>query len=228
MFSWILLLIGTFALSFIAMARVKSAISKYSQVPAASGLSGAEAARRILSMAGIDHVEVVCHNGLMGDHYDPMNKRLVLSEENFHGRSVAALGIAAHEAGHAVQDKVAYGPLKWRMASVGMVNLVSPMIYIVPIVAMFGLIAPKTALTAVAIAFGVMMLFQLVTLPVEFDASKRAKVILGRTGMIAAGEEATGVEKVLNAAAFTYVAAFVSSLGWFLYYLLPLIGASRD
>lgn len=224
---WILL-IGSLALSFIAMARVKSAIGRYSQVPAASGLTGADAARRILSMAGIDHVEVVAQDGMLGDHYDPIHKRLVLSRENYLGRSVAALGVAAHEAGHAIQDKVGYAPLQWRMASVGAVSFVSPMLYIVPIVAMFGLIPGQLALTIMAIAFGVLMLFQLVTLPVEFDASKRAKVILGRTGMIAPGEEADGVEKVLSAAALTYVAAFISSLGWFLYYIMPLIGANRD
>lgn len=227
MLFWILL-IGSFALSFFAMARVKSAIGKYSQVPAVSGLTGADAARRILTMAGIDQVDVVCKDGMMGDHYDPIHKRLVLSRENFTGSSVAALGVAAHEAGHAIQDKVGYAPLQWRMASVGMVNFVSPMLYVVPIVAMFGLIPGKLALMAMAVAFGVMMLFQLITLPVEFDASKRAKVILGRTGMISAGPEAQGVEKVLNAAALTYVAAFISSLGWFLYYVLPLIGGSRD
>lgn len=224
---WILL-IGSLALSFIAMARVKSAIGRYSQVPAASGLTGADAARRILSMAGIDHVEVIAQDGMLGDHYDPIHKRLVLSRENYLGRSVAALGIAAHEAGHAIQDKVGYAPLQWRMASVGAVSFVSPMLYIVPIVAMFGLIPGQLALTIMAVAFGVLMLFQLVTLPVEFDASKRAKVILGRTGMIAPGEEADGVEKVLSAAALTYVAAFISSLGWFLYYIMPLIGANRD
>lgn len=225
---FIVLLVGSLGLSFLAMALVKSAMGQYSQVPAASGLSGAEAARRILTMAGIDHVDVVCHNGLMGDHYDPVHKRLVLSQENFSGRSVTALGVAAHEAGHAIQDKVGYAPLQWRMASVGMVNFVSPVLYIVPIVAIFGLIPGKLALMAMAIAFGVMMLFQLITLPVEFDATKRAKVILGQTGMIAPGEESKGVDKVLNAAALTYVAAFVSTLGWFLYYILPLIGMGRD
>ena len=182
--TFVLLLVVTLGLSFLAMGLVKSAIGKYSQVPAASGLSGAEAARRILDLAGIQQVEIVCQDGLMGDHYDPIHKRLVLSRENYAGRSVAALGVAAHEAGHAIQDKVGYAPLQWRMASVGLVNFVSPMLYIVPIVAIFGLIPGKIALMALAIAFGVMMLFQLVTLPVEFDATRRAKVILGQTGMI--------------------------------------------
>lgn len=225
---FILLLVGSLGLSLLAMSLVKSALGKYSQLPTASGLSGAEAARRILELAGIPHVDVVCQDGLMGDHYDPIHKRLVLSRDNFAGRSVAALGVAAHEAGHAIQDKVGYAPLQWRMASVGLVNFVSPMLYIVPIVAIFGLIPGKLAIMAMAIAFGVMMLFQLVTLPVEFDATRRAKVILGQTGMIAPGEEARGVDKVLNAAALTYVAAFVSTLGWFLYYLLPLVGLGRD
>ena len=203
-------------------------MAKYSQVPAASGLSGAEAAQRILSMAGIDNVPVIAQEGMMGDHYDPVKKRLVLSAENFRGRSVTALGVAAHEAGHAIQDKVGYAPLNWRMASVGAVNFVSPMLYVVPLVAMFGLIPGKLAIMAMAIAFGVLMLFQLITLPVEYDASKRAKVILGKTGMIAEGEEARGVDKVLNAAALTYVAAFISTLGWFLHYLLPLLGGGND
>jgi uncharacterized protein len=228
MILWILLFAGTLLLSFLASAHVKSALGRYGRVPVASGLSGAQAAHRILSMAGISHVEVVCHDGLMGDHYDPIHKRLVLSRDNYHGRSVAALGVAAHEAGHAIQDKVSYAPLKWRMASVGAVNFVSPMLYVVPLVAMFGLIPGKTAMMAMAIAFGVLMLFQLITLPVEYDASKRAKVILGQTGMIAPGEEARGVERVLSAAALTYVAAFVSTLAWFLYHLLPLILGNRD
>lgn len=228
MITWILLFAGSLLLSFLASARVKSALGRYGEVPVASGLSGAEAAHRILSMAGIDNVEIVSQDSFMGDHYDPIHKRLVLSRENFYGRSVAALGVAAHEAGHAIQDKVRYAPLTWRMASVGAVNFVSPMLYIVPIVSMFGLIPGKTAMMAMAIAFGVLMLFQLITLPVEYDASKRAKVILGKTGMIAPGEEALGVERVLSAAALTYVAAFISTLGWFLYHLLPLIFGNRE
>lgn len=228
MISWLLLFGGSLLLSFWAMARVKSAMAKYGEVPAASGLSGGEAAQRILAMAGIDNVPVVAQQGMLGDHYDPVHKRLVLSEENYRGRSVAALGVAAHEAGHAIQDKVGYAPLNWRMASVGAVNFVSPMLYIVPLVAMFGLIPGKLAIMVMAIAFGVLMLFQLITLPVEYDASRRAKVILGKTGMIAAGEEARGVDRVLNAAALTYVAAFISTLGWFLHYLLPLIGGGDD
>jgi Zn-dependent membrane protease YugP len=228
MMTWILLFAGSILLSFLASARVKSALGRYGQVPVASGLSGAEAAHRILSMAGIQNVDIVCHDGFMGDHYDPIHKRLVLSQENYHGRSVAALGVAAHEAGHAIQDKVRYAPLKWRMASVGAVNFVSPMLYIVPIVSMIGLIPGKTAMMAMALAFGVLMLFQLITLPVEYDASKRARVILGQTGMIAPGEEARGVDSVLSAAALTYVAAFISTLGWFLYHLLPLILSNRE
>lgn len=228
MMTWILLFAGTLLLSFLASSRVKSAVAKFGKVPVSSGLSGAEAAHRILSMAGIPQVEVVCQDGFLGDHYDPIHKRLVLSRENYHGRSVSALGIAAHEAGHAIQDKVSYAPLKWRMASVGAVNFVSPMLYIVPLVSAFGLLAPKSAMMFMAIAFGVLMLFQLITLPVEYDASKRAKVILGQTGMIAPGEEERGVENVLSAAALTYVAAFIGTLAWFLYYLLPMILGNRD
>ena len=221
-------MIGTLGFSFFAMARVKSAVAKYSQVPASTGLTGEQAAGRILAMAGISDVSVTCKDGLMGDHYDPLHKRLVLSRENYHGNSVAALGIAAHEAGHAIQHKLRYAPLEWRMAAVGVTNFVSPMVYVVPLLAVFGLLPFKMAIAAMAVAFGVMMVFNLVTLPVEFDASRRAKIILEQSGMIIRDVEVQGVNRVLNAAALTYVAAFVSSLGWFLYHLLPLLAGSEE
>jgi Zn-dependent membrane protease YugP len=163
---------------------------------------------------------------LLSDHYDPSNKTLVLCEENYHGTNVAALGVAAHEAGHAIQHHQLYAPLQWRMAAVGFTTIVGN---IIPFVGM-GLIyvAPKVAIPVLAFCFGVVMLFQLITLPVEFDASARAKRILAHTGAVAPGEETTAMSKVLDAAALTYVAAFISALGTFLYYLMHMLGGRRD
>ncbi len=225
---FILIFVVTMGLSLLAAGRVKSKYAKWSQFPAQSGLSGAQAAAQILRRSGINDVEIVAGQGHLTDHYDPMNKRLVLSEQNFHGRSVAALGIAAHECGHAVQHARAYAPLQWRMAAVGLTRFSSPMLYLPMFGMAFGLIAPYTGFLIMAIGMGIMMLFNLVTLPVEFDATRRAKAILGETGMIRAGEEQEGMSAVLDAAAWTYVAAFVTSLAYFLMYLLPLLGGRRD
>ncbi len=226
----IILFVGTMLISLIATARVKSAYRKYVQVPTSSRYTGAEAAQQILHAAGIHDVEILPHDEMLGDHYDPMNKRLVLSNDNFHGSSVAALGIAAHECGHAIQHRIAYAPLHWRMASVQLTTFASQIVMWLPIFGMFtGLIRGQTGLLIMAVAWGIIMLFNLVTLPVEFDASRRAKLILGEMGFIQPGEEAIGVRRVLDAAAWTYVAAFITSLAYFLWHLLPLlIGGRRD
>lgn len=227
---WIMA-IATMALSLWAAARVKSVYRKYSRVPVRSGLTGAEAAWRILAAAGIRDVEIVEHDEMLGDHYDPLRKRLVLSRDNYRGSSPAALGVAAHECGHALQHAEAYAPLTWRMAAVGATTFASQIVMWLPILGiMTGLIQPMLGATILAAAWGVIMLFNLVTLPVEFDASRRAKAVLLRTGMIGAHEEREGVERVLNAAALTYVAAFITSLAYLLWHLLPLLtgGRSRD
>jgi Zn-dependent membrane protease YugP len=227
---WIIA-IATMALSFWAAARVKSVYRRYSRLPVRSGVTGAEAADRILRAAGIRDVEIVEHDEMLGDHYDPMKKRLVLSRENYHGSSPAALGVAAHEAGHALQHAQAYKPLMWRMAAVGATTFASQVVMWLPVVGIFtGLIAPLTGAALMAAAWGVIMLFNLVTLPVEFDASRRAKAVLLRMSLINSHEEREGVEKVLNAAALTYVAAFVTSLAYLLWHLLPLLvgGRSRE
>ncbi len=227
-FSFIILFVGTMAMSLWAAWRVKSVYRRYLQVPALSGITGAEAAAQMLSKAGIHDVEIVAHNEMLGDHYDPTHKRLVLSKENYHGSSVAALGVAAHEAGHALQHKEAYAPLQWRMASVGMTNIASQIAMWLPLLGIFtGFISPYTAAWILSLAWGVIMLFNLITLPVEFDASRRAKIALGNMGMITSPEEANGVNKVLNAAAWTYVAAFITSLGYLLIHLLPMLTGSR-
>ncbi|CAN5796640.1 zinc metallopeptidase [soil metagenome] len=226
----IMMFVGTMALSLWAAWRVKSVYRRYLQVPALSGITGAEAAARMLQHAGIRDVEIVAHNEMLGDHYDPTHKRLVLSNENYHGTSVAALGVAAHEAGHALQHKEAYAPLHWRMAAVGMTNIASQIAMWLPMLGLFtGMISPYTAAWILSLAWGVIMIFNLVTLPVEFDASRRAKIALGNMGMVTSRDEANGVSAVLNAAAWTYVAAFITSLGYLLIHLLPLLtGGKRE
>jgi uncharacterized protein len=224
---WILF-IATMALSLWAAARVKSVYRRYSQLPVRSGLTGAEVAAAILGRKGIRDVEIAQGEGMLGDHYDPLHKRLVLSPENFHGSTPAALGVAAHECGHAIQHARAYKPLHWRMAAVGITTFAGQVVMLLPLVGMFtGLIEPLTGALVMASAWGVIMLFNLVTLPVEFDASRRAKAVLADFGFIAPGEEALGVKKVLDAAAWTYVAAFVTSVVYLLWYLLPLLGGRQ-
>ena len=226
---FILLFVFTLAISLLAAWRVKRVYLRYSLVPASSGLSGAEVAAQILQRAGITDVEIAEHDEMLGDHYDPLHKRLVLSSQNFHGTSTAALGVSAHECGHAIQHQIAYAPLKWRMAAVGATNYAGQIVMWLPLVGMFtGLLSPYTGGMIMAAAWGVIMVFNLVTLPVEFDASRRATAILGSMGFIGTDDEMTAVRKVLNAAGWTYVAAFVTSLLYFLLHLLPLLTGRRD
>lgn len=222
----LILLLGVpMLLGLWAQMRVKSAFSKWSQIRASSNVTGAEAAREILRAANIQDVEVLEINDMLGDHYDPTKKRLCLSSDVYNTPSVAALGIAAHECGHAIQHQKAYAPLQWRMTVVPVTQICSnmlPFIFLGSI--FFGIF--KLALLAV-IVYLVLTLFQLITLPVEFDASRRAKIILQQMGIIRPGEEAAGVNNVLDAAAWTYVAAFVASLGTLLYWLMILLGNRR-
>ncbi len=227
---FLVIIIATFAISLYAQWRVKSVVRKFNEIPTSGGHTGAETAAAILHAASIYDVEIVEGEGFLGDHYDPMNKRLVLSPDNYQGTSIAALGIAAHECGHALQHKVAYAPLHWRMAAVGATNIASSVVTWLPWLGLMGgFFRGPTAFMLMGLGWGVIMAFNLVTLPVEFDASARAKVILGEMGFIRPGEETAGVNKVLNAAGFTYVAAFLTSLAYALYYLLPLLlGGGRD
>ncbi len=184
---------------------------------ASSNITGAEAAREILQAAQIDDVNVVETNDYLGDHYDPTSKRLCLSTNVYNTPSVAALGIAAHETGHAIQHAKAYAPLKARMAIVPMTSIASRML---PFVIFGGLFFRISGLITVGIyCYLILLAFQLITLPVEFDASRRAKIILQQMGIIQPGGEVVGVNKVLNAAAWTYVAAFVATLGNLLWLL---------
>jgi uncharacterized protein len=222
---WVLIL-GTMALSLLAAARVRSVYSRYNRGTVLSGLTGGEAAALILRRSGIRDVQIAVQDQMLGDHYDPIHKRLVLSAENYHGATPAALGVAAHECGHALQHQSAYQPLHWRMAAVGITTYANQVVMWLPLLGIFtGLIQPLVAIWILALAWGVIMLFNLVTLPVEFDASRRAKFVLRDLNLIAPGGEARAVSKVLNAAALTYVAAFVTSLGYFLWHLLPLLNS---
>ena len=207
-----LILIGVpLLLGLYAQMRVSSAFGKYKKVAATSGVTGAQAAREILNAAKIHDVEVREINDMLGDHYDPIHKRLCLSSDVYRTPSVAALGIAAHECGHAIQHARAYAPLKWRMAIVPVTQVASQML---PLVIIGGFLFHISGLITIGIiCYAVLAFFQLITLPVEFDASKRAKVILEQMGMVQPGGESAGVNAVHNAAALTYVAAFVAALG---------------
>ena len=213
--NWLLLVGVPLIIGLWAQFRVSSAFRKWGEVRATSNVSGAEAAREILAAAQIHDVQVVETNDFLGDHYNPADKTLHLSSKVFHEPSVASLGIAAHETGHAIQHAKAYAPLKWRMAIVPVTQLASNML---PFVIFGGFIFHITGLITLCIyCYLILLAFQLITLPVEFDASRRAKIILQQMGMVQPGEEVAGVNRVLNAAALTYVAAFVATLGNLLY-----------
>lgn len=202
-----------------AQFRVKSAFRKYSSVRSISGISGAEAARRILRTAGLNNVQVEQVSGMLSDHYDPTSKVLRLSEEVYSYSSIAAVGVAAHEAGHALQDKTAYAPLKMRSLMVPAVSIGSNL---GPILFMAGLflhgILGTTMAWAGILLFAATALFALVTLPVEFDASRRAKALLVSQGVLTPKEMA-GVNAVLDAAALTYVAAAAQAIMQLVYFL---------
>ena len=215
--NWLLLVGIPLVVGLIAQFRVTSAFKKWGEVRASSNITGAEAAREILAAAQINDVKVVETNDFLGDHYDPTNKQLHLSTNVYNTPSVAALGIAAHETGHAIQHAAAYAPLKMRMAIVPVTQIASRML---PFVIIGGFIFHMTGLITLGIyCYLVLLAFQLITLPVEFDASRRAKIILQQMGIVQPGEEVLGVNRVLNAAALTYVAAFVATLGNLLYLL---------
>lgn len=212
-------------LGLYAQMKLSSAYRHYSQVPTNSGLSGAEAAREVLDSAGLQHMPINEVGGHLTDHYDPSKKALFLSSENFHGRSLAAVGVAAHEAGHALQHKAAYAPLHIRMALVPITQFASTAAMWISIGGFFMGLA-KLAWAGV-IVFGIIFLFQFITLPVEFDASRRAKEQLLRLGLVD-GQERPGVSKVLSAAAMTYVAAMVASFFTLLHFILIARGNDRD
>jgi Zn-dependent membrane protease YugP len=210
--SWLLFAIPGLLLGIYAQIRLSAAYSKYSRVGVQSGRSGAEAAREILDHAGLDNVPVEAIGGRLSDHYDPTKRALFLSTENFQGRSIAAVGVAAHEAGHALQHQAAYAFLKLRMALVPVTQFANYAWLGIVILGMIlgGPFFAKAIWLAVAV-FAIITLFQVITLPVEFDASRRAKEQLLRLGLVHS-HESEAVSRVLNAAALTYVAAMVASV----------------
>ena len=222
--TYFLLIIGML-LSMAASARVKSTFAIYSRVRSASGLTGAEAARRILRMAGITDGTVVPISGSLTDHYDPRNKQLALSQDVYDRTSVAAIGVAAHECGHAIQDAQNYVPLNLRSAIVPVANIGSTLSW--PLFLAGLILSIRPLLTLGILLFSFAVLFQLVTLPVEFNASSRALKMLGSSGMLGT-DEVKGAKKVLTAAALTYVAALASSILQLLRLIILAGGRDRD
>ena len=213
-----------------AQIKLHSAYGKYSQVAVESGMTGAETARRILDEAGLNNMPVEEVPGRLSDHYDPTKRALFLSSDNFHGRTVAAVGVAAHESGHALQHQAAYAPLNLRTAMEPVTQYASTaysLIFLFGMILMYagrvsGPLFHHVIWLAVGL-FAVVTAFQIITLPVEFDASRRAKEQLFRLGIVRS-DESTAISKVLNTAALTYVAAMISSVMQLLY----LISRARD
>ncbi len=222
--SYFVFILPALVLSLWASWRTHSAFKKYSQVRTLRGLTGAQAAHEMLRRAGITDVQVVPTNGFLSDHYNPANKTLALSEATYASNSVAAVGVACHEAGHAIQHAEGYKPMWLRSALVPTANIGSTAGYFVMIGGL--LFQSPSFIYFGALLFSAVLLFQIVTLPVEFDATARAKRLAIETGVVLPQERA-GMDKVLNAAALTYVAAVVSTLMTLLYYLLAASSMSR-
>jgi Zn-dependent membrane protease YugP len=207
---YLLLSLPAIVFSVWAQWRVKSTFARYSKVGLRSGMSGAEAARAIVAASGLAGVSVERHGGFLSDHYDPRAKTLRLSPDVYDGRSVAAVAVAAHEAGHSLQDATGYAPLVLRSQLVP-VTQIGAQLWFWPFMA--GLFFNVAGLMWLGVIFfAAVVVFQLVTLPTEYDASNRAKAVLATSGIVTTADEARGVEQVLGAAALTYVAALVASL----------------
>lgn len=214
-----------FILMFAVQWYVRSAYKKWSKVPTRSRLTGSQAAQRLIQRMGLYEVKIEAVQGRMTDHYDPRSKVLRLSPGVYQDSSVASLAIAAHELGHAMQDQEGYGPLRLRAAIVPAVNIGS---YLGWILIFLGLLIGMTELAWLGvIVFAGGAFFALVTLPVELNASARAKRLLSETGLIMGEDEQRGVNNVLNAAALTYVAALVTAVLQLLYYVSLVLGMGR-
>ena len=222
---WLLFLLPGLALALWAQWRVSRAFAAGSRIRPSSGMSGAEAAYQVMQAAGVERVGIEPSHGFLSDHYDPTDKMLRLSPDVYNGRSLAALGVAAHEAGHAIQDQQRYAPLILRNVLVPVANFGSQASWLI---IMLGFVLSWTRVLPPQIGkwfiyggivlFSTVVLFQLVNLPVEFDASRRARLALQETGLVTAEEDET-VGKVLNAAAMTYVAATLTAVLTLAYYL---------
>ena len=207
-----------------AQMKVRSAYGKYSRVRNMRGVTGYEAARTLLSTQGLSQVKIEQAGGLLTDHYDPRGKVLRFSKDVYNSPSVASLGIVAHEIGHALQDKLGYGPMRVRAALVPVANLGSTLGYIF---FLLGLFAGIVGLVWVGVAlFSGAVLFSLVTLPVELDASRRARHMLDATGLVSV-EEHQAASAVLSAAALTYVGALLQAVASLAYFVFLALGMSR-
>lgn len=226
---YFLFMIPGFIFMLWAQSKVKGNYNKYSRIPNAAGVTGSQAARQVLNASGLYDVQIEPIPGELTDHYDPRTRILRLSQGVYNVRSIAAIGIAAHEAGHAIQHAKAYTPLKARTAIVPVANIGSTFGFIL---LFLGIVIGVTSLAWVGVAlFALTTVFALITLPVEFDASRRAKLALAQVGLVdggvRGGEEAKGVANVLSAASWTYIAGFAASLLQLLYYVSLLTGSSR-
>jgi len=222
--TYLLFALPALLLAFYAQAKVRSAYNKYLRVQNWRGLTGFDVARHLLQATGLHNVKVEGTRGRLSDHYDPRTKTLRLSEAVANGPSIAAASIVAHEVGHALQDARGYGPLKLRAGLVPVANVGS---WLGPILFFLGLFfSPKLAWVGVGL-FGLAAVFTLITLPVEFNASRRGLELL-QTYQLADGRQMAGAKKVLDAAALTYVAALAQALSTLLYYVFLLTGFRRD
>ncbi len=229
MMIYLFLLIIPFLFGLYAQMRVSSAYKKNVRIPSRGRITGREAAAAVMESAGVQGVSIIEVPGHLTDHYDPSKRRLALSSENYHGSSLAALGVSAHEAGHAIQHKVGYAMMTVRQTLVPATQIAAGASNFLILA---GILLISTSIGGTMLLFGaaalaVIVLFQLVTLPVEFDASRRAKVQLVNLGIVGQ-DEMKGVHETLDAAALTYVAAFVASLGSLLHILLILSGSRRS
>lgn len=228
MLIWIVLIIVPMLFGLYAQMRIRSAYTKNAQIDSRGGITGREAAEAVIRSAGITDVKIVEVPGELTDHYNPTDKTLALSAHNYHGHSLAALGVAAHEAGHAIQHKVGYSMMTVRQKMVPSTQIAASVSTYVVTAGIFMLSFMRSPmgynlLAIGAIALAVICLFQFVTLPVEFDASSRAKKQLVNLGILDR-DEMGGVNETLNAAALTYVAGFVAALGSLLHVLMILAG----
>ncbi len=232
MIIWVVLIIIPFLFGLYAQSRIHSAYNKNVRIPSRGRITGREAAEAVMRSAGITNVEITRVPGQLTDHYDPIHRRLALSELNYDGTSLAALGVAAHEAGHAIQHKVGYAMMNIRQTMAPATQIAASVSNYVILAGILLLSFAGSAmgynlLYVGAIALAVIVLFQLVTLPVEFDASRRAKAQLVTLGIVDK-DEMKGVNETLDAAALTYVAAFVAALGSLLHIVMILMGRRDD
>ncbi|OGO50252.1 MAG: zinc metallopeptidase [Chloroflexi bacterium RBG_16_64_43] len=222
---YLLFMVPAFLLVFIAQVRVSRAYSKWGRVPNSRSMTGADAAKRLLAYGGMGDVRLEGTRGQLTDHYDPRSNTLRLSAGVAQAPSVAALAISAHEIGHALQDREGYFPLRLRAALIPAANIGS---YLGWILIMLGLFLRMVPIAWLGVgAFGLGGVFALATLPVEFNASARARRLLVESGMLSSDEETRGVNAVLDAAALTYVAALATAVLQLLYYVLLIGGLGR-